>query len=116
MLKAAIVATLLVIAGTIGMTMNDPKLGGMSISEVFSDPKAAKLAKAACGGDTSRIATLIAEGVDVNAKGQDGIVPLFYALKCEQPAGPELIPITQAPTVSLAHMQRHHTPTQSILS
>jgi hypothetical protein len=91
MLKAGIVATLLVIAGTIGMTMNDPKLGGMTISQVFSDPKAAKLANAACGGDTARIATLIAEGVDVNAKGQHGIVPMFYALKCEQPAALEAL-------------------------
>jgi hypothetical protein len=91
MLKAGIVATMLVIAGAIGMIMNDPKLGGMSISEVFSDPKAAQLAKAACGGDTSKVAALIAGGVDVNAKGRDGIVPMFYALKCEQPAALETL-------------------------
>ena len=91
MLKAGIAALFLVSTGILGLTMNDPKLGGMTIGEVFSDPKAAKLAKAACGGDTSRIATLIAEGVDVNAKGQDGIVPMFYALKCEQPAALETL-------------------------
>lgn len=91
MVKTGIVAMVLVIAGVLGLSMNDRKLGGMTINEVFSDPKVANLAKAACGGDTSKIAALIAEGIDVNAKGQEGIVPLFYALKCEEPASLEAL-------------------------
>jgi hypothetical protein len=49
------------------------------------------MAKAACRGDTPRIAALIAEGVDVNAMGQNDFVPMFYALKCEQPAALEAL-------------------------
>ncbi|GBF58059.1 hypothetical protein PbB2_01730 [Candidatus Phycosocius bacilliformis] len=91
MLKVGLAATFLVVAAAAGLSLKDPKLGGMTIGEVFSDPKVAQMAKAACGGDTPRIAALIAEGVDVNAKGQNDFVPLFYALKCEQPAALEAL-------------------------
>ena len=71
--------------------MMDPKLGGKTIDQIFSNPQMAKLAKAACAGKTAKIAELIAEGVKVDAQGQDGMVAMFYALKCEQPAALEAL-------------------------
>jgi hypothetical protein len=91
MVKAGIGATLLVGAGFLGMFMMDPKLGGKTIDQTFADPKVAKLAKAACAGKTAKIAELIADGVKVDAQGQDGAVAMFYALKCEQPAALEAL-------------------------
>lgn len=91
MLRAVIAATLMISVGVLGTMTKDPKFSGKTIDQVFSDPQVAKLATAACRGDTDRVAALIADSVDVNGKGQQGIVPLFYALKCEQPAALEAL-------------------------
>jgi len=89
MLRIGIAATLLAVVGTQGMRMMEPKLGGKSANQIFSDPVVAKLAKAACAGDVAKIDALVAKGVNINGKGLDGAMPLFFALKCEQPAALE---------------------------
>ncbi|WP_420887923.1 ankyrin repeat domain-containing protein, partial [Candidatus Phycosocius spiralis] len=91
MVKAGVAGALLVGASLLGIFMMDPKLGGKTIDQTFADPQVAKLAKAACAGKTSKIAQLIADGVKVDAQGQDGMVAMFYALKCEQPAALEAL-------------------------
>lgn len=48
---------------------------------MFSDPEVAKLAKAAARGDVSTIDKLVDAGVDVNAKGEDGMTPLIFAYR-----------------------------------
>ncbi len=47
---------------------------------LFSDPKVAELAAAAAEGDLQRVDALVAEGADVNARGQEGLTPLLYAM------------------------------------
>lgn len=89
MIKLVVLAAGLVLIGTQGMQMMEPKLGGKTANQIFDDDNVAQLAKAACAGDVARIAALIAKGADINAKGLDGAVPLFFALKCEQPAALE---------------------------
>ncbi|NQT13621.1 MAG: ankyrin repeat domain-containing protein, partial [Planctomycetes bacterium] len=49
-------------------------------SNFFADPKVAELAEAAARGDVERIDSLVAEGVDVNARGEEGLTPLLYAM------------------------------------
>ena len=89
MLKAGIAATLLVVAGTQGIRMMEPELGGKTADRIFNDPDVARLAKAACVGNVAKIDALIAKGANINGKGLNGAMPLFFALKCEQPAALE---------------------------
>ena len=91
MVKAGVASALLVGVGLLGIFMMDPKLEGKTIDQTFADPQVAKLAKAACAGKTAKINDLIAEGVKVNSQGKDGMVAMFYALKCEQPAALEAL-------------------------
>ncbi len=60
----------------------------------FSDPKVAELAEAARKGDVERIDALVAEGVNVNARGHsqdapsmNGITPLIYSMVGESRKG-----------------------------
>ena len=48
--------------------------------DLFADPKVAELAEAAAQGNVERVDALIAEGVDLNARGREGLTPLMYAL------------------------------------
>ncbi len=49
-------------------------------SDFFSDRKVAELAEAVVAGDVERIDALVAQGVDVNSKGKEGMTPLIYAV------------------------------------
>jgi ankyrin repeat protein len=49
-------------------------------SNFFADEKVAELAEAAKYGDVERIDAIVAEGVDVNTKGNEGMPLLFYAI------------------------------------
>ena len=48
--------------------------------DYFADPKAAELAEAARDGDCQRIDAMIAQGVNVNARGKDGWTLLMYSM------------------------------------
>ncbi len=56
------------------------RAGNMNTADYFSDAQAAALAQAAAKGHTDEITQLLAEGVDVNARGKDGMTPLIWAL------------------------------------
>ncbi|MFN0199506.1 MAG: ankyrin repeat domain-containing protein [Planctomycetaceae bacterium] len=60
---------------------------GPSPSDYYTDAKVISLIKAARRGKVKTIDRLVAEGVDVNAKGKDDITPLFFALEARNKAG-----------------------------
>jgi TPR repeat protein len=52
---------------------------GQLIREVYSDPKMQELAAAGARGDVKTIDRLVAEGVNVNSVGANGVTPLYWA-------------------------------------
>lgn len=52
----------------------------MKASDLFSSARETALAEAAARGQTSRLKELSDQGVDVNARGKDGVTPLMWAL------------------------------------
>lgn len=62
-------------------------VGGKSVSDVFADSRVRDLALNACRGDASRVAADVGEGVDPNARGLDGVTPIFWALACDSVPG-----------------------------
>ena len=72
----------MVLAGACGTAT-----GVMRAHEVFPDPKLTPMARAVALGDTRRIARLVAEGVDVNARGDKGTTLLQWALLTRSTAG-----------------------------
>jgi ankyrin repeat protein len=63
----------------------------MDTADYFTDEKAASLAHAAAKGDTVTVAKLLAEGVDVNVHGRDGITPIIWTLLKENKEGFEYL-------------------------
>lgn len=57
----------------------DNKIGDVSITQSFSNPKTVELAKAAAKGKVLKINSLVKAGVDVNDKGYQNITPLTWA-------------------------------------
>jgi ankyrin repeat protein len=57
----------------------------------FLDPKAISLCEAAGDGDTSTIARLLADGVDVNVKGRGGLTALLFSLLDQNKRGFEFL-------------------------
>ncbi|NQZ09746.1 MAG: hypothetical protein HRT35_21555 [Algicola sp.] len=53
----------------------------MSLKEMFIDANVRKLADAAGDGDIDLIEQMLAQGVDVNARGTSNATPLFWAMK-----------------------------------
>lgn len=66
-------------------------VGGKTVSEVFSDAPVRDLAVAACRGDGAGVAAALREGVDPNARGLDGVTPIFWALACDSLPGVEAL-------------------------
>ncbi len=54
------------------------ELGGYSADQVFDDPKAAHLARAAARGDIAEIEAAVADGADPNYQGVQKITPFFW--------------------------------------
>lgn len=50
------------------------------IEEYFTDPQSRALVTAAVDGNTKEIERLVASGVNVNARGKDGVTPLIWAI------------------------------------
>ncbi|WP_420933669.1 ankyrin repeat domain-containing protein [Alteromonas sp. A081] len=59
----------------------------MPLDSMFVDTKIRELAKYAGKGNISGIQSLIDQGVDVNSRGNQGVTPLFWALRRENLAG-----------------------------
>lgn len=78
-------ALLLCASLTAGCT--EMKVSGLTVEQMFPDPKVAQLAKAGCDGDVPRIKQLVAEGVKVDAAGKDDFHPLLWVMQCHNHAG-----------------------------
>jgi len=62
------------------MVLFSEALAAPPASKYWDDPKVQLLAEAGKAGDAKKIATLIAEGVSVNAVGREGFTPLAYTM------------------------------------
>lgn len=62
-------------------------LAQQKVDDIFTDAKVAKLVAAAAQGKIEVIDKLVAQGVDVNAQGKEGMTPLAYVLRQENLAG-----------------------------
>jgi len=72
----------------------------MDLEDIFSDPLARALAKAAGKGDVKTIRQLVASGVDVKAQGRSKGTPLYWAIHKENLAGfEELLKLGATPNV-----------------
>jgi ankyrin repeat protein len=67
------------------------KVGGKSVQDVFSEPRLATLARAACDGDDATVARAIKDGADPNGKGFDDVTPLYWAVNCQNLHGVEAL-------------------------
>jgi len=74
----AIVTFMSLIVVTTAAACSDKRLAGKSAADYFKTPKVAALAEAAVNDDLDKMEALAAEGVDVNAKGADGIHLFFW--------------------------------------
>ncbi|MGA7965805.1 MAG: ankyrin repeat domain-containing protein [Gammaproteobacteria bacterium] len=86
----AITATLVVLGGCAGDAdkfESGKPIDLMTPAELFSDPGLRSLASAAQHGDTRKIDTLIAKGVNVNGTGRFGETPLFSAFQVRNKRG-----------------------------
>jgi hypothetical protein len=62
-------------------------LEGRTADMAFADPKIVKLATSACVGDKIGISEALKTGADVNAKGEEGMSPLIWAVDCDNADG-----------------------------
>lgn len=90
LILSTVAALLAVACGQPGMTM-ERKINGKTASELFSDPKVAALATAACSGDEKAVARQIAAGVNPNTVGNERAVPLLWAIRCHNLRGVEAL-------------------------
>ena len=70
-----------------GLSMEDRE----PANAVFSDPRVAALARAACAGDLHDILRQLRLGADANFIGKDGLTPLFWAQGCRNKVGMEAL-------------------------
>jgi hypothetical protein len=66
---------LFIVACSAGFAMK-----GKKASEIFKDEKEIRLCRAAETGDVEEIDELLAEGVNIESRGLDGVTPLFCAI------------------------------------
>lgn len=64
---------------------------GKSAEDVFHDPKAVQLIHAAESSEDSRIKQLLAEGANINAKGENGMTPSLWMLSIKDYDGLRLL-------------------------
>lgn len=67
------------------------QVGGKAVREVFTDPRLAALAGAACEGDEAKVAQAIKAGTDANGKGFEDVTPLYWAVSCGSLRGIEAL-------------------------
>jgi hypothetical protein len=66
-------------------------LSRMKAKDYFAEPLQVKLAEAVARGKPDQISELIKQGADVNAKGPDGMRPLFWAMAKSSLKGFEIL-------------------------
>jgi hypothetical protein len=66
-------------------------VGGKPVSDVFADSRVRDLALDACRGDAASVAADVREGVDPNARGLEGVTPIFWALACDSVPGADAL-------------------------
>jgi ankyrin repeat protein len=71
-------------------TEKEHTVGGKAAGDVFS-PDLARLARAACLGDTADVEAAISAGADPNGKGYEGVTPLLWAVNCQNLKGIEAL-------------------------
>ncbi len=81
----------------------------MPLGRMFEDANTRKLAKHAGDGNISEIQSLIDQGVDVNSRGNQGVTPLFWALRSENLVGFEkLLELGADPNIIFANSSIMH--------
>lgn len=60
---------------------------GLRAEDHFSDPTTQALATAVCEGTSDEVKRLVETGADPDARGNDGILPLQYGIKCKDVDG-----------------------------
>jgi ankyrin repeat protein len=73
-------------------------MAGQTVEQVYEDSKVIGLISAAMDGRADEVKRIAASGVDLNAVGQDGSLPLFWALKSRNIVGVESLLIAGADT------------------
>jgi ankyrin repeat protein len=91
MWKIIAIAAGLAMVGVGGTQVMEQTVDGKTVSEVFTDPQAARLARAACSGKVEKVNDLIANGASPNVRGSHGMTPLFWALNCGTPTTVEAL-------------------------
>lgn len=61
--------------------------GQWSANDFFADSEVTALAKAASAGDIDTVDALVKKGVDINARGKDGMTPLLFAMWAKNKEG-----------------------------
>jgi ankyrin repeat protein len=64
---------------------------GLTEADIFSDKQSQALARAACEGDSVRVADLLAHGADANDSGKFNVTPLTWAIVCDGIKLPSII-------------------------
>lgn len=67
------------------------RIGDKTVVQAFPDPGLAALSRAACVGDAAAVTPLVRAGADPNGQGLDGVVPLFWAIDCQNLVGIEAL-------------------------
>lgn len=67
------------------------KLGEMTLSEAYDDPRVIALIEAACRGEAGEIRRLLAAGVNANAQGKDDMRPLPWVMQCGDRVGLDVL-------------------------
>lgn len=88
LIAAGVLALLLVLF--LFITAEKPVAGKLS-GQVFTDPKVAALARAACHGHRGAVARAVRGGADPNGPGLGGVTPLYWAMVCRNKAGAEAL-------------------------
>lgn len=91
MWKIIAIAAGLAMAGVGGNRLMEQTVDGKTANEVFADPQVAQLARAACAGEVAKVNDLVAHGASPNARGAQGMTPLFWALHCGTPEAVEAL-------------------------
>lgn len=64
---------------------------GKTVEETFSDPAVVSLIQAAERGDEVKLKQLLEQGVDINARGFQGVTPAFWAMLVEDDKALQLL-------------------------
>lgn len=75
----------------IGSGCMEHKVGNRTAQEVFPRTVDAELVSASCAGDREGVAKALIQGASANARGEQGITPLAWAISCTNRVGVEVL-------------------------